>query len=155
MKKCTKLVREIYYSPFGEIRIFLENKRVKKIELGKFKKIKKRKNKENFITQAFEEYFKKSNDTLLKKIPLDMKNLSEKHRKVLAYLKKNLKIGEVITYSELAEKFNTSPRAIGQFMRKNPFPIVIPCHRVVGKNGYGGYSPDLKWKIELLKFERR
>lgn len=155
MKKYTELAKEVYNSPFGEIKVYLKDKRVKKIELGKFKKGSIKKNSDNFISRAFDEYFKKRNDLLLKKIPLDMEHLKDKHKRVLIYLREKIKMGEVITYSELARKFKTSARAIGQFMKKNPFPIIIPCHRVVSKKGYGGYSPDLRWKIELLKLEKK
>ncbi len=62
--------------------------------------------------------------------------------------------GKVVTYKELADKLKTSPRAIGQALKKNPVPIVIPCHRVVAKNGLGGFSAGIDIKKELLRLER-
>jgi len=61
--------------------------------------------------------------------------------------------GEVKTYGELAKILNTAPRALGQALGANPFPIMIPCHRVVSAGGLGGfhYGPD--WKKALLDFE--
>ena len=47
--------------------------------------------------------------------------------------------GSTVSYGELAEKLHSSPRAIGNACRANPVPIIIPCHRVVAKNGIGGY----------------
>jgi methylated-DNA-[protein]-cysteine S-methyltransferase len=47
--------------------------------------------------------------------------------------------GSVQTYGELAQFIHSSPRAIGQACGNNPIPIVIPCHRVVSKNGLGGF----------------
>ncbi|HPC78612.1 MAG TPA: methylated-DNA--[protein]-cysteine S-methyltransferase [bacterium] len=38
-------------------------------------------------------------------------------------------------------------------MRINPCPIVIPCHRVIGKNGLGGYGFGIQKKLLLLKLE--
>jgi len=68
--------------------------------------------------------------------------------------------GAVQTYSELAARLHSSPRAIGQACGANPIAIVIPCHRVVGKTGIGGFmhSEDnaaLDIKRWLLAHERR
>lgn len=48
--------------------------------------------------------------------------------------------GECITYAELAQRLDTSPRAVGGALRANPIPILIPCHRVVAASGLGGYA---------------
>ena len=48
--------------------------------------------------------------------------------------------GTVLTYGELAQKLDTAARAIGGACRSNPLPILIPCHRVVGRQGLGGYT---------------
>lgn len=50
--------------------------------------------------------------------------------------------GEVRTYKELADELGTSPRAVGNACAKNPIPVVIPCHRVVASNGFGGYCGE-------------
>lgn len=57
-------------------------------------------------------------------------------------LKKVLEIpkGQVVSYYDLAKYFNTSPRRVANVMRKNPYPLLIPCHRVIYKDGrVGGY----------------
>jgi len=61
--------------------------------------------------------------------------------------------GEVTTYGELAKKLKTSPRAVGQALKRNPAPVVIPCHRVVSKNSLGGYSSGENIKKLLLELE--
>lgn len=48
--------------------------------------------------------------------------------------------GKVWTYGELARQIHSAPRAVGNACRRNPVPIVIPCHRVVSANGMGGYE---------------
>ena len=48
--------------------------------------------------------------------------------------------GTVLTYGELARQLDTAARAIGGACRANPIPILIPCHRVVGRQGLGGYT---------------
>lgn len=47
--------------------------------------------------------------------------------------------GQAKTYGELAQQLGSSPRAVGQACGSNPLPLIIPCHRVVAKNGAGGF----------------
>lgn len=47
--------------------------------------------------------------------------------------------GETRSYGELAVELHSSAQAVGQACGSNPIPIVIPCHRVVGKAGLGGF----------------
>ena len=72
---------------------------------------------------------------------------------------KKIPKGEVRTYKELAILISRprSARAVANACGKNPLPLKIPCHRVIGSNGYiGGYSGKggVKKKIELLKLEK-
>ena len=48
-------------------------------------------------------------------------------------------IGYTRTYSDIAHHVETHPRAVGNACARNPWPIIIPCHRVVAKNGQGGF----------------
>lgn len=64
--------------------------------------------------------------------------------------------GEVRSYGALAKKLRTGPRAVGMACARNPLPIFIPCHRVVGANGaLTGYSggDGLASKDFLLNLE--
>jgi methylated-DNA-[protein]-cysteine S-methyltransferase len=64
--------------------------------------------------------------------------------------------GQTISYRELAERVG-SPRgfrAVGQANRRNPVPIIIPCHRVIAADGsLGGYSSGIARKVWLLRHE--
>jgi len=64
--------------------------------------------------------------------------------------------GQTRSYGELAMEVGSAPRAIGGACGHNPIPIVIPCHRVLGRNGLGGYSggAGLATKRRLLELER-
>jgi len=51
----------------------------------------------------------------------------------------NIPCGQTLTYGELAKQIGSSAQAVGRACGSNPIPIVIPCHRVVGKSGLGGF----------------
>ena len=67
--------------------------------------------------------------------------------------------GKTLTYGEVARNLNNAPRAVGQACGANPFPLVVPCHRVIGANaGLGGFARHgggflLDVKRWLLKHE--
>lgn len=64
--------------------------------------------------------------------------------------------GETRRYGDVARALGSAPRAVGTACGRNPIPIVIPCHRVVGGNGgLGGYSGDdgIETKRFLLRLE--
>ena len=64
--------------------------------------------------------------------------------------------GKVTTYSELAKAvgLKNGQRAIGRIMSKNPFPVIVPCHRVILSNGkIGGYAWGEKIKANMLSKE--
>jgi len=71
-------------------------------------------------------------------------------------------IGYVVTYGELARAvgLNNGQRLIGQIMKNNPYPVIVPCHRVVKSDGkVGGYAFGQNIKKNMLlnegiKFDR-
>ena len=63
--------------------------------------------------------------------------------------------GKTATYGEIARIAGTAPRVVGQAMARNPTPLVIPCHRVVGAHGIGGFTPSVEIKEALLAMEAR
>lgn len=68
--------------------------------------------------------------------------------------------GATLSYGELARQLASGPRAIGRACGDNRLPIIIPCHRVVAKNGPGGFmhrtsAGSLAIKAWLLAHERR
>jgi len=85
-------------------------------------------------------------------IPFDI--LPPFRRTVLTLLAQIPK-GQTLTYGELATKAGNpkAARAVGQCMAQNPWPLVVPCHRVLGADGLHGFGPGLKMKEYLLKLE--
>ncbi|NOQ15388.1 MAG: methylated-DNA--[protein]-cysteine S-methyltransferase [Methyloprofundus sp.] len=64
---------------------------------------------------------------------------------------RQIPIGQTRTYGELAKELNTSPRALANACRRNPFPLIIPCHRVLSKTGIGGYAGAITGKLIAIK----
>ena len=79
-------------------------------------------------------------------------------KRVYALLKR-VPRGKVTTYGALAKKLKSSPRAVGQALRVNPYAPRVPCHRVIRSDGsIGGFrgktkGKAIKEKIELLRKE--
>lgn len=66
--------------------------------------------------------------------------------------------GKNVTYSEIAVKINRSPncaQAVGKAAGLNPISLIVPCHRVIGKNGnLTGYAGGIELKEKLLNLEK-
>lgn len=78
-------------------------------------------------------------------------------KKVYSIVRKIPK-GKITTYKEIAKKLKSSPRAVGQALKRNPYAPKVPCHRVICSNrkigGYAGKNPkNIQKKINLLKKE--
>jgi len=83
---------------------------------------------------------------------------TEHQRKVWANIQE-MPVGMIKTYGELAKQIKSGARAVGNACGANPYPLIIPCHRVVSAQGVGGFmkenSPGLyrQIKLWLLKHE--
>lgn len=71
-------------------------------------------------------------------LPLDLDGTPYRQRVWQAI--RSIGCGETRTYGELAAGLRSAPRAVGQAVGDNPLPIVVPCHRVVGRHGLGGFA---------------
>lgn len=83
--------------------------------------------------------------------------MTEFEKKVLRVVLK-IPLGELRTYKWVAKKVGRPKafRAVGNVLRKNPFPIFIPCHRVIASSKkIGGYSLGKDLKKTLINLEKR
>jgi methylated-DNA-[protein]-cysteine S-methyltransferase len=88
-------------------------------------------------------------------LAIDLASVAAFNRHVLGELAR-VPYGEVVTYGELAARADRprAARAVGTVMNRNPVPIVLPCHRVIGANGkLVGYGGGLERKEALLRLE--
>jgi len=83
--------------------------------------------------------------------------MTEFEKKVLKVTAK-IPLGQVRSYKWVAKKAGRPKafRAVANALRKNPYTIIIPCHRVVKSSGeLGGYSRGKKLKAALIKLEKK
>jgi methylated-DNA-[protein]-cysteine S-methyltransferase len=93
----------------------------------------------------------------LSTVVLDMERVPEFNRRVYA-VARAIPPGETLTYGEVAERIGErgAAQAVGQALGRNPFPIVVPCHRVLAAGGgLGGFSAPggVETKRRMLAIE--
>ena len=66
-------------------------------------------------------------------------------------LLRKIPTGQVWTYGQLAQRLGSGPRAVGNACRHNPLPVIVPCHRVVGASGLGGYAGQTEGRNMEIK----
>ncbi|WP_410207515.1 methylated-DNA--[protein]-cysteine S-methyltransferase [Fusobacterium sp.] len=142
-------------SHIGKLTIYEENDYISKIEFDNNIFSEKEKETELIFKcyTQLEEYFKGQRMSF--DLPLNPKG-SDFQLKVWQELLK-IPYGETRSYSDiaLALKSKNYARAVGSANNKNPIPIIIPCHRVIGKNNtLVGYAGGLQIKKYLLDLEK-
>ena len=90
-------------------------------------------------------------------LDVDLSHLTAFQRRVLEETRK-VPRGQVASYAQIAKRLGKplASRAVGQALRRNPVPIVVPCHRVIASDGsLGGYAGEMRSrrKLQLLRLE--
>ena len=151
------LKNKYYKSPIGIINVLYAEEGVYKITL---------------VKSIPEDYFEERKNDLGDKVISELKEYFNGQRKdfdlpliiqgtdfqraVWEELRK-INYGEIKTYSDIAKNIGkpNACRAVGNANNKNPFMIVIPCHRVIGKNkNSGGYAFGVDIRDKLLELEK-
>jgi methylated-DNA-[protein]-cysteine S-methyltransferase len=104
------------------------------------------------VGQQITEYFEGRRQTF--DLPLAFEGTA--FQKMVWQALQNIPFGQTVSYFELACRIGrpSASRAVGSANARNPLPIILPCHRVVGKNGaLTGYAGGLRWKEKLLRME--
>ena len=146
---------KITYMSFENIslEIITENDKLKRIEFVKsYQEVNEDDSFQKKIKKELLEYFEGKRRKF--GIPLEVEG-TEFQKKVWVEMAK-IPFGETMSYGEIAEKIGCpkGARAVGLACNKNKIPIIIPCHRVVGKNGnLTGFAGGLDVKAQLLKLE--
>ena len=160
--KATSTMWTVMPSPIGDLRIIASNEAILAIEFSPFrgladgKPIGERDDDAPLLRRAVDQltaYFARELHDF--DLPLDPHG-SPFQRSVWDQLVQ-IPWGETASYGEIAHRLghtNAASRAVGLANGKNPIPIVIPCHRVIGANGsLTGYAGGLERKQTLLDLE--
>ncbi|MEX2211445.1 MAG: methylated-DNA--[protein]-cysteine S-methyltransferase [Gaiellaceae bacterium] len=105
------------------------------------------------VRRELDDYFEGRRQAF--ELPVDLRPVGDFQRAILGRLVQ-VPYGSVTTYGKLATESGRprAARAVGMAMNRNPVPIVLPCHRVVGAGGdLVGYGGGLDRKVALLKLE--
>ncbi len=142
-----------YFDSFiGSLKISADNRFLYKIELVE----KKEQIKPNEITEItklwFNNYFKKQQPQWLP----HLKPFKTSYTQKVIDTVLNIPFGKCLSYSEVAKMVKSpySYRAVAMTMKRNPYMIIVPCHRVVAKETIGGYNGGIEIKRKLLEFEK-
>ena len=138
------------------IRLVGDSRRLLKVELSLDKKPPEEADTLLFrkAKRALHRYFREGRP--LEGVPLDWSRQSPFEKKVLRCVRR-IPFGEVRSYGWVARQIGIpkGARSCGQALRRNRFPLFIPCHRVVGRTGLGGFSCGVQLKEKLLSHEQR
>ena len=150
-----RIYGETYQSPIGALTILSGDKGIKAIKFYEDEKVKAQ-GRTNEMTRwavkELEEYFQGKRKAFT--VPCVPKGTDFQKRVWEALIQ--IPYGETRTYKEIAAAAGNpkASRAVGMANNRNPIPIIIPCHRVIGTNGsLTGYAGGLKVKEYLLKLE--
>ena len=147
--------RQILKTEIGFLIISASEHGVRSISLSE-KKPTFEENSNQYTEQAAKElieYFNGSRKEF--NVSLDWEGHSEFYKTVWSYLQ-SIPIGKTKSYGEIARYLENpgASRAVGLANGKNPIPIIVPCHRVIGSNGaLTGFALGLEIKKRLLALE--
>lgn len=156
------LYYDLYPTPVGEIILVVSNpslhfifwkKNLPEVE-REFLGIKKSQDHKliHKVKKQLEEYFSGKRE----KFDLPLEIAGTDFQKSAWSALREIPYGEIISYQKQAEKLGDKKkaRAIGQANKKNPLPIIIPCHRVISKSGAAhGFASGTEVKKFLLEIE--
>ena len=151
-----KIYGEIYESPVGALTILAEKKGIRAIKFGEDEEVKstgKANEMTRWAVKELEEYFQGKRKEFT--VPCGPEGTDFQKRVWEALTR--IPYGETRTYKEIAVEIGNpgASRAVGMANNKNPVPIIIPCHRVIGSDGkLTGYAGGLEVKEFLQNLER-
>ena len=143
-----------YRTPIGTVTVTTENGKVTGLRRGQFRptacKVRLIRGTDPLasnIESVLQQFFRQAGAA--GELPLQLAG-TPFQQKVWSALQR-IPPGEVRTYGELARQLRSSPRAVGGACRRNPVPLLVPCHRVVAAQGLGGFAGRTTGKEVALK----
>lgn len=147
----------VYRCELGDLTVLLNNGAIKKVEFGQ--KIENIEMNDDpvigiEIMTELDNYF----SGLIKNLNLPISPDGTEFQNDVWQKLREIPYGETKTYLQIAKELGkpNSARAVGGACNRNPVPIIIPCHRVVGSDGkLTGYAGGLEYKKKLLELEKK
>jgi len=147
-----------YQTPIGTITVTLENEHVIEVELGQCKPAvlyesdkvtydRRYRGLRKQLGEQLKRYFASPQSGF--DLPMQQQGTAYQQRVWRAL--QRIPPGQTLTYGQLAKRLRSSPRAIGNACRRNPLPLLVPCHRVVATGGLGGFAGETTGKPLALK----
>jgi len=151
-------MKYLYYcdTKIGKLTIIEENEKIIKIDFGLTNYDDCEKKETKLINKTINQINEYLNGER-KKFTIPINLITTPFRKKALEAVYNIPYGETASYGDIAKKINNekASRAVGGANNKNPIPIIIPCHRVIGSNGkLVGYAGGLNIKEFLLDLEK-
>lgn len=143
-----------YHSPIGALDITVEQQAVSRVDFGDgIESGPPPLEPHSLVKRSLDDYFRTGSGPENVEIRFDATPFQ---RMVLEAIS-SIPPGEVRSYAEIASLIGHrgAARAVGNALAANPVPVFIPCHRVVGSRGLGGYGGGLDRKRVLLDLESR
>lgn len=140
-------------SPIGKLGLYANDTHLLRITFCEADKI----DRSNAILDETEEQLTEYFTGKRKEFSLPIKLVGTNFQILVWNELRKIPFGQTISYQELAFRLGSikKARAVGTANHYNPIPIIIPCHRVIRKNGYlGGYAAGTEKKQILLDLEK-
>ena len=150
MKPSLNTYEILAQAPFGAVGVRVQGELVTEIALlpAALARSAKSFNAHHALTPQIQEYF--SNP----RVQFNMKHevAGTPYQRLVWQAISAIPCGETRTYAELAQQIGSGSRAVANACGANPFPLVVPCHRVVAKNGLGGFMQGFEGALEIKKW---
>ena len=143
------------HSPVGDITVYEEDEKIIVLEWGRVPSDMPDMNPDHpLLIEACDQlndYF----DGKRKEFDLPLAPEGTKFQKAVWKAMCEIPAGQTRTYGSVAKELESAAQPVGTACGANPIPIIIPCHRIVAKEGLGGFSGDggVETKKQLLRLE--
>ncbi len=140
-----------FASPLGTLTAFEIDGAIVALELGRAPTVGTETTIRQDLRRQLDEYFAGKRQ----RFELALAPAGPKRRQQIWRAMADIPYGRTETYGQLAARLGSSARAVGQACGANPIPIIVPCHRVLGTSGVGGFSfgDGAETKLRLLRLE--
>ena len=151
MNNLAEAYQAVILSPFGPVGIHLEEGRLSGIEYldQEVEAYRSETPGLNRVVQQIEAYL----DDPKSNFELEMQLAGTPFQRQVWRELQAIPAGKTLTYGELAARIGSGARAVGNACRANPCPLVVPCHRVVARQGLGGFAGETSGiKLEIKRW---